>query len=148
MFSSFPTTVKPTSYTAPLVVSAFLSAGFAIGSVIVEKKITSSVTALENKLIEQWILKNNLNCYGESKETYYEQGSPLGKFQTRLDYIKNKFTNKPWLKDYKNIFKISNSAKNTANWMCTIGTLIAGITFNAALWISDSNRSIKIYVKE
>lgn len=125
------------AYQIPLVISGSFIAAIGIGSGVVESKINSYLTQLENKLIDEWILHNNLNCYGESKESYYENGCPLAKNQTRLNYIKNKFTKKPWLKDYKSILKVLHSAREINSTICAFAILIAGISLNTALWIND-----------
>lgn len=56
---------------------------------------------LEEKAIDSWIEKNDLNVFGEPKDTVYQDDvtGPLEEGQSRIDYIKAKFIDedvKPW----------------------------------------------------
>ncbi len=57
----------------------------------------------EEKRINQWIKRNNLNNVGDSRDTIYAGGTPLfdertGKREDRIDYIKRKHPSEPWNK--------------------------------------------------
>ncbi len=57
----------------------------------------------EEILIDRWINANNLNKYGDPKDTMYAGGTPLfnessGERIDRYEYIKNQHPDKPWLK--------------------------------------------------
>ena len=57
----------------------------------------------EKQLIETWILENDLNQYGDPKDTVYAGGTPLfdektGKTIDKYDYILRRHPDKPWLK--------------------------------------------------
>jgi len=61
----------------------------------------TALTELEQAQIEAWIIENDLNRYGDSKDTVYIGGTPLfdeatGKSTDRFDYIINKYPDKPW----------------------------------------------------
>ena len=60
-----------------------------------------ALTALERTEIEAWIIENDLNRYGDPKDTVYLGGTPLFNEQTskttnRFDYIIDKYPGKPW----------------------------------------------------
>ncbi len=62
---------------------------------------TSSITVEEKKRIEQWIIDDNLNVYGDKKGTIYIGGTPLfneatGKYQDLYDYILKQHPERPW----------------------------------------------------
>lgn len=51
--------------------------------------------------IEQWITQNNLNKYGDPKDTIYAGGTPLfdestGDYRNKYDYIMEKHPDRPW----------------------------------------------------
>eukprot|EP00558_Chaetoceros_sp_UNC1202_P010045 CAMPEP_0197241808 /NCGR_PEP_ID=MMETSP1429-20130617/7747_1 /TAXON_ID=49237 /ORGANISM="Chaetoceros sp., Strain UNC1202" /LENGTH=64 /DNA_ID=CAMNT_0042701707 /DNA_START=167 /DNA_END=361 /DNA_ORIENTATION=+ len=51
--------------------------------------------------VDKWLEEQGLNEYGDSQETMYMGGSPLfnemtGESMERIDYILDKFPNKPW----------------------------------------------------
>ena len=57
----------------------------------------------KEQLIEAWILENNLNQYGDPKETVYTGGTPLfnemtGESIDKYDYISRNHPDRPWLK--------------------------------------------------
>lgn len=63
----------------------------------------SSVTEDEKQKIDAWIAENNLNQYGDSRDTVYMGGTPLfdertGKGIDRYEYIIQKHPEKPWNK--------------------------------------------------
>ncbi len=67
-------------------------------SVIAEGDLISSEEA---KKIENWIIKNGLNQYGDAAGTVYAGGTPLvnektGKTIDRIDYILSKHPDRPW----------------------------------------------------
>ncbi|GEM_PF-6511915 len=58
-------------------------------------------TAVEKQLIDAWIKANNLNQFGDAKDTIYIGGTPLfdettGKSIDLYDYIRQKHPDKPW----------------------------------------------------
>lgn len=55
----------------------------------------------EKAQIEAWILKNDLNEFGDPKDIAYTGGTPLfdensGKTKDKYEYIKEKHPDKPW----------------------------------------------------
>ena len=61
------------------------------------------ISKKEKAQINDWINKNNLNQYGDPKNTIYSGGSPLfnestGKTLDLYSYILEKYPNKPWRK--------------------------------------------------
>lgn len=59
----------------------------------------------EKKKIDEWLSVNNLNEFGDSKETMYTGGTPLfdeatGTLLDRYEYLIKKFPHQPW-KDLK-----------------------------------------------
>lgn len=55
----------------------------------------------ERKRIDRWIEKNNLNKYGDPKDTVYTGATPLfdettGKSIDRYDYIRKRHPDRPW----------------------------------------------------
>lgn len=64
---------------------------------------TGPVTPSEQKQIDKWIQKNNLNQYGDPKGTAYAGGNPTfdmgsGAFIDRYEYIISQHPDKPWEK--------------------------------------------------
>jgi hypothetical protein len=117
--------------------------GLLFGAACLESKINALLKTLEEKLIEQWIVQNNLNGYGEPKDTHYENGSPLYKYQTRLDYIKDKFIKKPWLKGYKSIFKRIQSSIKLVGHLAGFGTCISLLTILALPFLFTPDRKFQ-----
>lgn len=63
----------------------------------------SSVSVDEQQQIEAWIVTNDLNQYGDAKDTVYAGGTPLfnevtGEYTDRYDYIAQQHSGKPWKK--------------------------------------------------
>ncbi|MBU2577437.1 hypothetical protein KKA69_01240 [Patescibacteria group bacterium] len=61
------------------------------------------ISVEEKELIEAWILENNLNQYGDPKDTVYIGGTPLfnemtGKSIDRYEYILRNYPDRPWKK--------------------------------------------------
>ncbi|MBZ9572463.1 hypothetical protein KJA15_03975 [Patescibacteria group bacterium] len=57
----------------------------------------------EKQQIEAWILENNLNQYGDPKDTVYIGGTPLfnemtGESIDKYQYILERHLDRPWLK--------------------------------------------------
>lgn len=57
-----------------LLIVLTLIAGFVI---LKQKREESQISFEEKQLIEAWIRENNLNQYGNSKDTVYTGGTPL-----------------------------------------------------------------------
>jgi hypothetical protein len=60
-----------------------------------------SISSAEKRKIDVWIIKNNLNEFGDPKGTVYAGGTPLfseatGKKIDKYQYILDKHPNKPW----------------------------------------------------
>jgi hypothetical protein len=56
----------------------------------------------EQQCIDAWITRNNLNEFGDSRDTVYAGGTPLfneatGTYIDRYQYIKSHHPNSPWL---------------------------------------------------
>lgn len=68
------------------------------------KQISSdSVSVEEKKLIDGWIIENDLNQYGDLKDTVYIGGTPLFDESTaertdKYEYIIDNHSDKPWFK--------------------------------------------------
>jgi hypothetical protein len=65
--------------------------------------VSRTVSEREKKEIDEWIIKENLNPYGEAYDTVYTGGTPLfnettGEKKDRYLYIIEKHPDKPWLK--------------------------------------------------
>jgi hypothetical protein len=63
----------------------------------------TNVSAEERIEIDLWIKDNNLNKYGDPKDTVYVGGTPLfdektGQTINRYDYILKKHPDRPWRK--------------------------------------------------
>jgi hypothetical protein len=63
-----------------------------------------NVSDEEKMEIDLWLKDNNLNQYGDSKDTVYMGGNPLfdektGQTINRYDYILKKYPNRPWQKN-------------------------------------------------
>lgn len=61
----------------------------------------SPVSAQERQQIDQWIKKNDLNQFGDSKDTVYAGGTPLfneatGQTMDKYVYILKLHSDKPW----------------------------------------------------
>lgn len=61
------------------------------------------VSVDEKKQIDQWIIQNNFNRYGDKKDTAYTGGTPLfnemtGEYQNLYDYILSNYPDRPWKK--------------------------------------------------
>jgi hypothetical protein len=61
----------------------------------------SSVSPEEQQAIEAWIKKNDLNFFGDPKDTGYVGGTPLydettGKTKDRFEYILENHQDRPW----------------------------------------------------
>ncbi len=68
---------------------------------VVPVDYNQSITDTEKKKIDDWILKNNLNKYGDPKDTVYTGGTPLfnemtGKAVDRYEYILKRHPDRPW----------------------------------------------------
>lgn len=65
------------------------------------ENFAKNLSEIDKKAIEDWLVKNKLNEYGDSKDTLYAGGTPLfdeqtGKSLNRYEYLFEKF---PELKD-------------------------------------------------
>lgn len=64
---------------------------------------TGSISPKEKELIDAWIIENDLNEYGDSKDTVYIGGTPLFDERTaertdKYEYVIDNYPDKPWLK--------------------------------------------------
>jgi len=74
-----------------------------VGFVILRQGEEGEISFEEKQLIEAWILENNLNQYGDPKNTAYMGGTPLfdektGKSIDKYEYILRKHPDRPWIK--------------------------------------------------
>lgn len=77
-----------------------------IGFVILQKgkkQEEGEISLKEEQQIEVWITENNLNPYGDPKDTFYIGGTPLfnertGQSIDKYQYILERHLDKPWLK--------------------------------------------------
>ena len=77
-----------------------------IGFVVLEKgkrQGEGEISLKEKQQIEAWIIENNLNQYGDPKDTFYIGGTPLfnertGQSIDKYQYILERHLDKPWLK--------------------------------------------------
>jgi len=63
----------------------------------------SPISEIEKQQIQSWIEENDLNQYGDPKNTLYPGGTPLynegtGETIDLYDYILRKHPDRPWLK--------------------------------------------------
>ena len=61
------------------------------------------ISVEEKEQIENWIITNDLNQYGDAKDTVYIGGTPLFDEQTgqtidRYEYILSSYPDRPWQK--------------------------------------------------
>ena len=68
-----------------------------------EKEEGSGTSPEEKQLIEAWIRENDLNRYGDIKDTVYSGGTPLfdertGQNTDRYEYILRRYSDRPWNK--------------------------------------------------
>jgi hypothetical protein len=64
---------------------------------------SSPISEIEKQQIQSWIEENDLNKYGDPKNTLYPGGTPLynegtGETIDLYDYILGKHPDRPWLK--------------------------------------------------
>lgn len=64
---------------------------------------TKSLNAEEKKQIDDWILKENRNLYGDTADTVYIGGTPLfnestGETIDRYEYVLKNHPDRPWKK--------------------------------------------------
>ncbi|KAF1332415.1 hypothetical protein FI667_g3604, partial [Globisporangium splendens] len=62
---------------------------------------SAPMSAEEKTQVDAWIKKNDLNQYGDSKDTFYTGGTPLfdettGKTRDLYDYILHRHPDRPW----------------------------------------------------
>jgi len=76
----------------------------AIGVVVLRQgeEGEEGISLEEKQEIEAWIIENDLNQYGDSKDTVYTGGTPLfnektGQIIDRYDYILRSHSDRPWL---------------------------------------------------
>lgn len=68
-----------------------------------ESITTPSLLQDEKQKIDAWIRQNNLNTYGDPKDTMYAGGTPLfdeatGQTTDRYEYILKRHPSRPWNK--------------------------------------------------
>ena len=76
-----------------------------VGFVILRQKVREKgeISFEEKELIETWIKENDLNQYGDPKDTVYTGGTPLfneitGGTKDRYQYIIENHPDRPWNK--------------------------------------------------
>jgi len=67
------------------------------------KQTPSPISDIEKQKIQEWIIENDLNRYGDPKATAYPGGTPLynegtGETIDLYEYILRKHPDRPWLK--------------------------------------------------
>lgn len=70
---------------------------------IIPLKPMEPLSESEKKLIEQWLKENDLNEFGDPKDTIYTGGTPLfdertGRTIDKFEYIIGNHKDKPWLR--------------------------------------------------
>lgn len=70
---------------------------------VILQKQEVSISEAEKQQIEAWIIGQDLNQYGEPKDTVYMGGTPLfdektGKTIGRYEYILRRHQDRPWIK--------------------------------------------------
>lgn len=73
-----------------------------VGFVILRQGEEGEISLEEKQLIEAWIIENDLNQYGDPKNTAYIGGTPLfdektGKSIDKYEYVLRKHPDRPWL---------------------------------------------------
>ncbi|MBZ9577694.1 hypothetical protein KJA13_01510 [Patescibacteria group bacterium] len=68
-----------------------------------EQEAEQGISLEEKQQIEAWIEENNLNQYGDPKDTVYTGGTPLFNEKTgeridKYEYILRKHPDRPWLR--------------------------------------------------
>ena len=84
-----------------LLITLILVVGFVLK--LSKEAAEEEISFEEKQLIETWIIENNLNQYGDSKDTLYLGGTPLfdektGKSIDKYEYILRKHPDRPWIK--------------------------------------------------
>ena len=87
-----------------VVVLGLVALVLAAGAVFLVKEadpIFSEISLQERTQIDAWIGENDLNQYGDPKETAYAGGTPLfneatGETTDRYEYILQRHTDRPW----------------------------------------------------
>lgn len=74
-----------------------------VSATILNQKETEGIPEPEKAKIEDWIERNDLNRYGDSKDRIYRGGTPLfnegtGESLDRYKYILKNHPDRPWLK--------------------------------------------------
>jgi hypothetical protein len=110
----------------------FCLAGVGVGSALLGALLDPSdlPMLIEEKAIDTWIAKNNLNKFGEPKETVYANAvtGPLRDDQSRISYIKAKFNDediKPWRSGFTRMLDKANHLKLASFGMIFGGASIA-----------------------
>jgi len=73
-----------------------------VGFAILRQGEEGEISLEEKQLIEAWIIENDLNQYGDPKDTAYIGGTPLfdektGESIDKYEYVLRNHPNKPWL---------------------------------------------------
>lgn len=74
-----------------------------VGFVILKQGEEGEIFFEEKQLIETWIVENDLNQYGDVKDTVYMGGTPLfdektGESIDKYEYILRNYSDRPWRK--------------------------------------------------
>ena len=86
-----------------LILILIIGGMFGIGLAWKEVQKSTEISATEKQKIETWILENDLNQYGDSKNMFYTGGTPLFNEKTgeridKYEYILRNYPDRPWLK--------------------------------------------------
>ena len=101
--SATTTTASPSPTTSAKTSPSSIITASPSASVSAPPTISTTAGLMENQKIDAWIAANNLNQYGDSKDTVYAGGNPLfneatGQTTDRYEYIKQQHPDKPWNK--------------------------------------------------
>jgi len=88
-----------------IIISGLIIFVFIIGFIILRpgEEKQGEISAKEKQQIEAWIIENDLNQYGDPKDTVYAGGTPLfneatGETIDKYEYILGNHPDRPWKK--------------------------------------------------
>ena len=85
-----------------VVIVLLVGAGLGCTCVSKSPQTTSPISEIEKQQIQSWIEENDLNQYGDPRNTFYPGGTPLynegtGETIDLYDYILGRHPERPWL---------------------------------------------------